>query len=426
MIQKLREALYFIRWKSLHRKSARAIQKWQTRHLAKLVVHAYENVPLYRSLYAAQFTDGVPATVNLTSLPVVTKAHFYGHPPEYCIDASRLFRIIWKTTSGTSGTPFTFALSNAVISRRFLDWSCFRFLAWVDPTQEVFLRARVARVKIRAIEDPLRLFIPVAEYLKNPQESLIKLTNFRPDILESYTSILLKMTDDIEANPDAAVPRPQFVLTFGEMLSPAARERIQSVFHAEVYDRYGIEEVGVVGVECAHHDGMHLNSESVIVEIVDTLGAPVPDGVEGKILITDLMNKNMPFIRYDTGDYGRISREVCRCGLQTPRVWLEGRYAAFITIEGKTIHHLEFDAALDTFMHVIQQYQIAKVSESAIEIRIATGEQYVPDDERRILSAIRSLVGEGVQLTVKIMDEIPVTPRGKCKILVDESKVANG
>lgn len=420
-------ALKVLQFHTVHLRSRSRILKWQERHLRMMVRHAIQNVPIYTELYSRAGIDGstIKTLHDIERLPILNKQTFIGRPADEHTDNSRPFWPVWESTSGTSGTPFTFLLGRNALNTRYLDSICFRFLTWLQPWRMEFSRVKVARIKIRSRSSPYRLFIPVAAYLSDPNAAVRSLAAFQPYVLESYASILLMLANFVESNSELPKIRPGFIVSFGEILTPAAREQLRTVFRCDVYDRYGIEEMSVVACECRLHNGQHVHSESIIAEVVDKSGKQLPDGEYGRIVLTDLTNTNMPFLRYETGDYGRMTWEPCSCGLKTPRVWFEGRHAAFIVIKGKTIHHLEFDAALDTFMHVIRQYQIAKVSDSGIEIRITIGDRYIPDDEGRILSAIRSLVGEGVQLTVKIMDEIPVTPRGKCKILVDECSLTN-
>lgn len=416
-------AFQFIRFQAVHRRSRSVIKRWQDRHLRTIVAHAFENVPVYRELYtsAGVAPGDIQTTEDIGMLPITRKQTFIGRPFDEYIDNSQPVRQVWETTSGTSGVPFRFMLGRNALEERYLNSICFRFITWLQPWRMDFARMKVARIKIRSHTSDFRMFIPVADFLANPEEAVNKLAAFEPYVLESYTSMLLLLANTLEHNPELPRLKPSFVVSFGEVLTDAARAYLRQTFGCDVYDRYGIEEMSVVASECARHDGQHVHSESIIAEIVDESGNPLPYGSYGRVILTDLTNVYMPFIRYDTGDHGRLSWEPCACGLQTPRLWFEGRYAAFVTLGGKKIHHLEFDAALDTFMNVIRQYQVAKVSESHIEIRITTGDQYASQDEERILTAIRPLVGDGISLSVVGMDEIPVTPRGKCKILVDES-----
>src|SRR5258706_3988076 len=63
------------------------------------------------------------------------------------------------------------------------------------------------------------------------------------------------------------------------------------------------------GVECDRHTGLHLTQETLRVEILDDDGRATPPGAEGNVVITDLYNYGMPFVRYANGD-----RAVAGCG----------------------------------------------------------------------------------------------------------------
>jgi phenylacetate-CoA ligase len=213
--------------------------------------------------------------------------------------------------------------------------------------------------------------------------------------------------------------RPVYIVSFGEMLTPAARALVSRVFSTEVFDRYGTEEVGTIAVECSAHDGMHVNSESVIVEIIDDEGRRVPRGSYGRIIVTDLFNFNMPFIRYDTGDRGVLLTSPCSCGLQTPRIRIEGRYSAYLEFENQRIHHLEFDGALDAFANHIEQYQVVKTAADALEIRVVPAPAFTEDSRLRAKDSVMKLTGQGVSVTVVTVTQIEPTEQGKSRIVID-------
>src|SRR5207248_3298331 len=79
---------------------------------------------------------------------------------------------------------------------------------------------------------------------------------------------------------------------------PFMRTLIERVFQAPVFETYGSREFMLIGAECDKHTGLHLVPENHVVEVVDELGQPTPPGEEGNVVITDLTNYGMPFIRY--------------------------------------------------------------------------------------------------------------------------------
>lgn len=423
MMRSVINRLRFAQFCVLHRRSLAAQKRWQKNRIQKLIRHAYRHVPLWRTLLREKgiVPDSIRSIEDMSRLPITSKRTYLGRMPEEFIDNSRAVQSHWYLTSGTSGMPFRFLLSEQSVLEKYIDFASFRFLWWRGESLSKLATTRLARIKIRGPSNEYRLFVPVEEFLSNPRQALARITGFKSEIISAYPSILLDMARLILKDATLPRPTPRFVLSFGESLFPSVRTFVEKTLGCEIYDRYGLEEIGVVGVECARHDGFHVNTESVIIEITDDSYAAVSSGVEGKIIATDLLNYGMPFIRYDTGDRGKISYELCACGLRSPRLWSKGRYTAYLSFAARRIHHLEFDGAMDGFMNYIFQYQIAKKSDNEIIARIIPGPAFFAGVRERVEQSLSKLVGKNVRVSVETVENLPITPRGKSRIVIDES-----
>ncbi len=423
MMKALKERLHFARFCILHRRSLAAQRRWQCRGLKKMVAHAYNHVPLWRTIFKEKgiTPDSIRSLDDITKLPVVSKQTFLGREVEEYIDTSRRVFSAWYVTSGTSGVPFRFLMSEEAVLDTYINFTSYRFLWWLGVPLKHIDSMRLARIKIRAPQRPNRLLITVEDFLKDPREVLQRLVEFDVEIIAAYPSILLEIARLVESDPTLPRPKPRFALSFGETLFPSVRSYVSTTLGCEIYDRYGLEEIGAVGVECKMHDGLHVNTESVLIEVLHESDAVVALGGEGRIVATDLLNLGMPFIRYDSGDRGKISYESCACGLHSPRLWIKGRYSAYLSFSERRIHHLEFDGAMDGFMNYIFQYQIAKKSDSEIVARIIPGPAFYADVKEWVEESLKKLVGEDVRVVVEVVGGIPLTPRGKCRIVIDES-----
>ena len=97
-------------------------------------------------------------------------------------------------------------------------------------------------------------------------------------------------------------------------LTPRDRSVLQRTFGPDVYETYGARETLLIAAECEAHAGMHVSEENVIVEVMHG-GRPADPGVAGDVLVTDLHNYGMPFIRYVNGDVAATAHDgVCPCG----------------------------------------------------------------------------------------------------------------
>lgn len=124
----------------------------------------------------------------------------------------------------------------------------------------------------------------------------------------------------------SGIPSPKVgvIKPFGGSMTLSMKEAIEKAFGCEVYDTYGCSETGFIACDCPKHEGLHLFMDLYYVEICRK-GRPVPPGELGKIYITDLENKAMPWIRYDIGDVGRCFVEDHGCGRRSVRIQVEGR-----------------------------------------------------------------------------------------------------
>lgn len=208
-------------------------------------------------------------------------------------------------------------------------------------------------------------------YWKSPRDAVECIARENPAVLRGMPSSLEKLADIVEQHPLGEPIRPKLVVTFAETLLPSARDRLQQVFTAPVMDEYGLTEIGgMVAQECSQQCGFHLIPMDYFVEVVDERGAPVEDGVEGEIVITNLYNKVVPVLRYRTADYGVLSREPCACGCALPRIArLTGRaLTRFLAPGGKTYN--PFDAVGRYLLRLpVNQFQLVQQSPSRIVLR---------------------------------------------------------
>ncbi len=420
MWKKFKNRIDFVLFHTLHMRGRVAIEAWQLRRLRTIVAHAAKNVPMYGELYGkpGDSAPDIRSFADMNNLPIVSKKMFLGRPADEYTDNSAMLVGRWATTSGTSGEPLTMLTRAHFKKNIYVDSVVYRMFYWENPWK-MPTWPRIARIFTKAKPRKNRLFVTITDYLLEPENVLNRVIAFRPDIIESFASILHSMAQLVEQKH---IPfQVRYVISGGEQMTPALRRYIESVLGCEVYNRYGMEEFAVVGMECEKHDGLHTSCESLFVEIVDESGLPVPDGTDGRIVVTDLYNTGMPFIRYDTGDHGTMTHSRCSCGRESPRVWLEGRYAAFLTFQNRRINHLEFDAALETFMNAIMRYLVVKKSEEEVAVLLIPGVAFGEGARSKILLNIQELVGPTVRVSVETVDDLPKTPRGKSKIVLDMS-----
>jgi phenylacetate-CoA ligase len=101
-------------------------------------------------------------------------------------------------------------------------------------------------------------------------------------------------------------------------------------------DMYTCQEAGYLALQCPDHPHYHVQSENVLLEVVDDQGLPCAPGEVGRVLVTSLNNFATPLIRYEIGDYAEVGA-ACSCGRGLPVLKrIMGRYRNLLTLPDGT------------------------------------------------------------------------------------------
>jgi phenylacetate-CoA ligase len=113
------------------------------------------------------------------------------------------------------------------------------------------------------------------------------------------------------------LPSLKYLKTMGEVVSPEIRDICREVWGLKVVDIYSCRELNILGLQCPETDHYHVQSERIILEVLDKDGRPCGLGETGRVVLTDLHNYAMPFIRYEIGDFAEVGGD-CICGRSLP------------------------------------------------------------------------------------------------------------
>lgn len=236
-----------------------------------------------------------------------------------------------------------------------------------------------------------------------------KMQQWRPKTILAYSSSLYqfaKYLNENNLNPNWDL---QGIITSAEMLYPHYRSLAESVFGTEVYNRYGGREVGLIAMECAE-GRMHINCRDLFLEI----DSPDPYNIPGDILITQLNNWTMPFIRYRIGDIGFLSNAICPCGNQLPILAeLLGRSTAtFRTKDGALVHGGYFT---QQFYDIdgVTQFQLIQQTYEKCKMKLVINEKWTERTGSEIIQKIQEKLGTDVYVDVEYVDDIPLSNSGK-------------
>jgi phenylacetate-CoA ligase len=226
------------------------------------------------------------------------------------------------------------------------------------------------------------------------------------------------------------IHHPKGIITTAMILHSWQRRTIEQVFDCPVTNRYGCEEVSLIACECEEHNGLHVNADSVFVEVLcaDDTGAltrPARQGESGSVIVTDLTNRAMPIIRYQVGDVAALSDRVCSCGRGLPLLErLEGREADYVvTPAGELISGISLTENFALQVPGVVQFQIVQETLRRFCFRVVRGPEFGPDSLHRLDSLVLRHFGRDVEYRCEYLDSIPPEPSGKYRFCI--SRVPN-
>lgn len=212
---------------------------------------------------------------------------------------------------------------------------------------------------------------------------------------------------------------PEGIITAAEPLFSHQREAMERAFGCPVFNTYGCREVMLIGAECPHHSGLHVSADHLVVEVLDEEGGPCAPGTSGEIVVTDLHNYGMPFVRYRLGDLGTFTDKVCACGRGLPLLQsVDGRILDRLRTPGGSYVPGEFFPYLLNDVDGIRRFQVIQDRFDHLTINIVKE----PDCERVSLGfskrKIAEVMGEDVEVDFEFVDEIPLTKTGKQRVTI--------
>ena len=250
----------------------------------------------------------------------------------------------------------------------------------------------------------------------------------------SYALVLADAMMEMGINPNGLSLR--YGLFGGEPWSEGMRKEIHQKLGIVATDNYGLSEVmgpGVAG-ECSECNGLHINEDHFLLEILDPKTfEPVPEGEVGELVITTLTKEAFPMIRYRTRDLTRFIPGACPCGRTLKRMErVMGRTDDMLIIKGVNVFPMQIEKVLFEVEGVEPHYQIIVERENhadKITVLVEVMESIFFDEmkkQRMVVDRIKSRLASevGVSVDVKLVEEKTLErSEGKAKRVVDRRKL---
>lgn len=274
--------------------------------------------------------------------------------------------------------------------------------------------------------------VPTGAGMTERQITLMK--DFGSNVLCCTPSYALTIAERAEEMNIDIKALPLRVGIFGaEPWTVPMRQEIEERLKIKAMEAYGLTEIGGPGVsfDCEVQDGLHINEDHYLAEIVDpTTFEPVPLGEKGELIFTSLLRRAMPMIRYRTKDITRLRRETCACGRTLIKMdKLSGRSDDMLIISGVNVFPSQVEALLLDIDEVEPQYVIVVRKKGYLDQLIvkveAKKEVYEAGAEKRseveakIAGHIKGMMGIGVEINL-VEPKTIARSEGKALRVIDE------
>src|SRR3989338_405133 len=322
-------------------------------------------------------------------------------------------------TSGTAGIPLSILVDPNMLTRR---RALYRRMIKTAGLNKSITLLRVINREFPGLENEGEKFFckDQEDFLRN-RNLFFKKCRERKIILHAIPSILLVIAQQIErTNPTVDF---KAIISHAEQLHDETRKYLEKIFNAPVFDYYASREVLSIGNECEIHEGIHINSEFVFVEILDENNNPTSQDKVGDITITSFDNEIMPLLRYKICDKGRWLNKQCICGRTLPRIIFEGRdNYSFELPNGKMGHFFQLSKPVTELSNKILQFRFIKNSRLHFTLRIVPLNILTESEKIYIVDSTKKYLGENSELTIELSESIGATSSGKQKSFIDNTR----
>lgn len=413
----------------------------QGERLGELIDRVYFNVPYYREKMqvAGIAPDDIRGAADLKKLPFTTKDDLRDNYPFglFALPTSEIIRL--HASSGTTGKPTVVGYTRKDLA------------TWSEVVARTLACAGVERSDFIQIAYGYGLFtgglglhyggekigavvIPVSG--GNTARQLQIMQDFSSTVIACTPSYALFLAESIE---EMKIDRSKIKLRVGvfgaEPWTENMRREIESKLGIKAIDIYGLSEIIGPGVasECLYQDGLHINEDHFIPEIIDPVSLePLREGEEGELVFTTITKEGLPLVRYRTRDLTSLDYRPCRCGRTLVRMKkCTGRSDDMLIIRGVNIFPSTIESVLLETGETTPHYLliIDRVNNmDVLQVLVEVDQEFFLDRigqleslRQKIKSALESTLG--ISVDVKLVEHKTIERfEGKARRVIDKRK----
>lgn len=423
--------------KDIETLSRAEIQDIQLQRLKWTINRCYDNVPFYKKIVDEKGVkpEDIRDLSDIKRLPFTKKDDLRVNYP-YGLFASPMKDIVeFHASSGTTGKPIV-----GGYTRRDIE-------TWSDCVARIAVASGVNDSDVAQVSFGYGLFtgafglhyalekigcgvIPMSS--GNSEKQIMIMEDFGTTVLIATPSYGVYLSELAKEKGVADKLKLRIGLFGSEICTTEMRDQIEQNIGITVTDNYGLTEIGGPGMsgECYLRDGLHINEDHFLCEIIDPdTGEPLPEGETGELVITPLSREAFPIFRYRTKDIAKITYEPCGCGRTSARMnKVMGRTDDMIIIKGVNVFPSQIESVLVKTPELGPHYQIVlerdhfldkmEVQVELIDGKLLDNYQALTALQNTVRGRLKSVLGLDCRITL-VQPRTITRYEGKAKRVID-------
>ncbi|WP_346243615.1 hypothetical protein MKZ19_19880 [Shouchella clausii] len=400
--------------------SSEVISKYHEQTINTLLKHASQSTKFYNDYKNIK---------DLKQMPVVNKNIIRSQQADFLSNLYNKDKLIWMTTSGSTGEPFTCYQNKEKKKRVNAEVIFFNGLAGYNVGRKLIHLRSLNLVNKKSKFNQLLQNENLIDVNQLNKEDIEKYIREMQRISKSSSSTLLGYASTYDAfamyfnkhgMSKAKGCKINGIISTSEILFNETRETISKAFNCNSYSRYANMENGVLAQDTPNQPNTFIiNEANYYIEILDmTTDEPAREGEVGRIVVTDLYNYAMPMIRYDTGDIGSLT--MCRVGNVEKKAITDfgGRKIDIVfDVNGSIISPHKISVSFWSFSE-LKQFQFVQEASDSYKVLLVPYNEF--NREKELKNTLKEIVGENAKIEIEIVSSIPSLKSGKYKYIVNQ------
>ncbi len=420
--------------------SQEQMREWQTERLLKQVRHVWDNVPYYRKKMEEKGVtpDDIKCLEDLGKLPFMTKSDLRDAYPDGLLAVPKSECVRIHSTSGTTGKRVV-----AFYTQHDVDlWEecCARALSAAGATKDDVCQVAygyglfTGGAGLHGGSHKLgSLTIPMSS--GNTDRQLQFMTDLGTTVLCCTPSYAAYLAECIKEKGLSDKIKLKAGIFGAEAWSESMRQDIQSQLGIKAFDIYGLTEVSGPGVafECSEQNGMHINEDHFIAEIIDPdTGEVLPVGSQGELVFTSITKEAFPLLRYRTRDICVLNREKCSCGRTLIKMCKPmGRSDDMLIVKGVNVFPSQIETVLieqgyqSNYQIIVDRVNNSDTLEVMVEMtqdNFSDSLGKITDMEKSLVAALKAMLGIYTKVRLVAPKSI-ARSEGKAIRVIDKRKI---